>query len=120
MAYEYFTGEVKEADIETDLEILELTAGIRPYLTPLEAKTQIFLFGMATLNLVHGSSIVRPAPGLVGERTIDQYGPGLALGGGVEIPAGSIFNIILQAVGRLIFLEDDTTSFLGVTAGLVF
>jgi hypothetical protein len=55
----------------------------------------------------------------------------VAAGAGLELPAGESLNIILQGLFRFIFTESETdpdtgesvggtTSFVGVTAGIVF
>jgi len=108
--------------------VIELGVGIRPYLTPPTANNQIFLFGMGTLNFLHDSV----TPSVTGP---DQYGntttisetitdnqtkPGLAAGAGLEIPAGEKFNVIVQALYRDILTKDKSTSFVGLTAGVVF
>lgn len=124
--------------INTDLtghaSIAEIGVGLRPYLTPATSNAQIFLFGMGTLNIVKES---------IEGTTYDPYNDilyqleppdsetkfGVALGGGIEVPAGEKFNLIFQALSRFIFnygedpdynLEGDNISFAGVTAGLVF
>lgn len=117
-AFEGFTvsSELKDLGIDGELTIVELGVGLRPYLTPMEASTQIFLFGMGTFTFLEAKF----ADDFGNEETAKEQKPGVVFGGGLELPAGARFNIILQAVTRVIFTEGDATSFLGLTAGLVF
>lgn len=57
-----------------------------------------------------------------GEETItgDENKFGIAVGAGVEVPAGSSLNLIFQGLYNIIFTENESTSFIGVTAGVVF
>jgi len=57
-----------------------------------------------------------------GEETIkgDENKFGIAVGAGVEVPAGSSLNLIFQGLYNIIFTEDESTSFIGVTGGVVF
>lgn len=107
-AYETFTTKISS---NAKLEIGEVGVGLRPYLSSIESNLQIFLFGMATYDLLRVTA---------GSFENDEQKFGLAFGGGLEFPAGPRFNIILQAVARNIFTEDESTSFLGITGGLVF
>ena len=115
-------------DVEIGLNILEFGVGVRPYLSAPESPTQVFLLGMGTYNIMKIKS-----EGTIGY--YDSYGDyyeedmdetetenkaGVALGGGIEIPAGESMNLIFQGLYRFIFTEDETSSFLGITAGLVF
>lgn len=106
-------------DVEGSASIVELGVGIRPYLTSPEANTQFFVFGMATFNhlkdeaTASGFGVTESA-----KEEADKFG--LAAGAGFELPAGATFNIILQGLTRFIFTEDEVTSFIGVTTGVVF
>jgi len=44
----------------------------------------------------------------------------LAGGGGFELPAGESLNLIIQGLFNVIFTEEESTTFVGVTAGVVF
>jgi hypothetical protein len=105
--------------VEGSASIVELGVGIRPYLTQPQASTQFFLFGMGTYNF------------LSNEATVSGFGEsynfkedtnkfGVAAGAGFELPAGEKLNIIVQGLTRFVFTEDETTSFIGVTGGVVF
>jgi hypothetical protein len=64
-------------------------------------------------------------PGIASQTFEEEFGGdeqkfGLAGGAGIEAPAGESANIVIQGIFRFIFTEDETTNFLGVTAGLVF
>ncbi|MFQ5640452.1 MAG: hypothetical protein ACE5IR_20925 [bacterium] len=118
LAGEAFTvnQDIKDAGVDIELTVAELGIGLRPYLTPMESNIQIYLFGMGTYNVV--KSTIRDDSGF--EEDFEEKKAGIAVGGGFEIPAGSKFNILLQGLGRVIFTEGDSFSFLGVTAGLAF
>lgn len=122
-----------EVEIDMGLNILELCLGVRPYITSPEANTQIFLFGMGTYNLMKTTAKYKvkgtyydPYSGQYytdeqsGDASEDINKVGAAVGAGFELPAGESMNLIFQGVYRFIFTEDETTSFLGVTAGLIF
>lgn len=105
--------------VEGNASIVELGVGVRPYLTKPEANTQFFLFGMGTYNALTEEATVS-GPGGTEKAKLDDSKFGVAVGGGFELPAGEKLNIIIQGVTRFIFTEDATTSFVGVTAGVVF
>jgi hypothetical protein len=101
--------------------ILEFGVGIRPYLTPATASTQFFLFGMGTVNRLHDELKATAPDGseiFNGKNDVTKFG--VAGGAGIEIPAGSSMNIIVQGLARIIFTDQENTSFVGVTGGLVF
>ena len=107
--------------IDIELSIGEFGIGIRSYQTSLESKIQFFLFGMPTLNLIES----KVSDDLGNEVSDDFTKPGVAVGAGVEIPAGEQINIIVQTLFRFIFVNDadlaeDPISFVGITAGVVF
>ena len=120
-------------DITGNAAIAEFGLGLRPYLTPATANAQIFLFGMATVNIVKESldgSYYDPYNEITWyfEDADPETKFGIAAGAGIEVPAGNI-NLIFQGVTRFIFgygedsdldQEGETISFLGVTAGIVF
>ena len=108
-----------EIDVTGSASNVELGVGLRPYLTAPEVSTQIFLFGMATYNLLKTEWKVS-GYGNTEEGSVKNNKPGAALGAGLEIPASESMNLILQGIFRFIFTEDETTSFVGITAGLVF
>jgi len=113
-------------------------AGIRPYLTSLEANTQFFLLAQANYNIVRNDWSVTDLPFagdpvtgigiLTGDDKVleDTFGEndenkfGFGGGAGLEIPAGSSFNIVVQGLFNVILTEGESTSFIGVTAGVVF
>jgi hypothetical protein len=134
------TGAVRinpSSDISASL--IRFGGGLRPYLTAPEASTQIFLLGQVNYNLINNNYSVTDLPyaydpttnflqwasfddktweDTIGEN--DENVVGFGLGGGLEIPAGSSFNIVLQGLFNIISTKDESTSFVGVTAGLVF
>lgn len=142
VAYEPFTfdGDAFIADLETqsgtDLtgwsvegsaDLVELGIGIRPYISSMESPTQLFLLGMATYNVISTEAKVGYG-GLSISDSNEEKKFGLGAGGGFELPAGERFNIILQGLVRFIFTSSDdsssdgggTTSFVGITFGLIF
>ena len=123
-------GPLEGLDVTGSASVIELGVGVRPYLTPVESNTQMFLFGMATYNMLKQEITVD----YLGESESDSQDDnkfGLAAGAGFEFPAGTSMNFILQGVFRFIFTESEedpdtgeeyggTTSFVGITAGLAF
>jgi len=131
-----------ELNSEGSASSIRFGIGVRPYLTPPEAPTQIFLFGNATFNLIKqklefmGGTINYEDDfnyyedewtasdledlGVESVMEGDENKFGLGGGAGLEIPAGESFNIILQGMFNIIFTEGESTTFLGITAGLVF
>jgi len=105
-------------DTEGNAGILEIGIGVRPYLTPATAGSQIFLFGMGTYNVLKNEITIT---GGGEEETVEanENKMGAALGAGLELPAGNM-NMIIQGLYRFIFTEEETTSFIGITAGIVF
>ncbi|MCD6375530.1 MAG: hypothetical protein J7L94_08390, partial [Caldisericaceae bacterium] len=99
--------------------VFELGVGVRPYLTSPEANTQFFLFGMGTYNILKTEATVSYM-GFSSKSTDDEKKFGIAGGAGLEMPMTETLNLILQGVYRMIFTEDESTTFLGVTAGVVF
>lgn len=134
------TGTIRinpSADISSHL--IRLGGGIRPYLTAPEAGTQIFLLGHVSYNLITNDFNSTDLPyaydvstGFLQwatlndeqwEQTIgenDDKVLGFGFGGGVEIPAGNSFNLVLQGLFNIISTEGESSSFMGVTAGVVF
>lgn len=100
-------------------DVLELGVGLRPYLTPVEASTQFFIFGMATYNVLTQTAKVSYM-GQTEEIDEDDSKFGVAAGAGIEVPATESLNLIIQGLTRFIFTEEETTSFIGITAGVVF
>lgn len=135
-------------DVGGSASIIRFGAGVRPYLTAPEASTQFFLFGNATFNILksktelNGGSItvtdgintetVELEGGVSSEGDESKFG--LAIGGGIEIPAGEKINLIFQGMANFIFTSSEeidlgdgttekvggTTSFVGITAGIIF
>ncbi|RMD93812.1 MAG: hypothetical protein D6813_03395 [Calditrichaeota bacterium] len=126
-------------DVNGSANGFKIGAGIRPYLSPVESPVQLFVFGSAIYNAINekeeikGGSVtatdnfgntetinLQPEdfPQSKFEQDIRRFG--LALGGGIELPAGQKFNLILQGLFNIIFTSDEPTSFIGFTAGLVF
>lgn len=134
------TGTVRinpSSDISSTL--IRFGGGVRPYLTAPEASTQIFLLGQVSYNLINNNYDVTDLPyaydvstnflqwasfdddtweSTIGEN--DENVVGFGFGGGLEIPAGSSFNIVLQGLFNVISTKGESSSFVGVTAGLVF
>jgi hypothetical protein len=108
-----------DATIDATASIFELGVGVRPYLTPPTANTQIFLFGMGTYNALTEEVTVTYFGETVSAKG-DASKVGVAAGAGFELPAGEKLNIIIQGLTRFIFTEGSTTSFMGVTLGVVF
>jgi hypothetical protein len=134
------------ADISASL--IRFGAGLRPYLTAPEASTQVFLLGQMSFNIINNNFNATELPysydaninflrwgsfddqtweSLVGEN--DERVLGFGLGGGIEIPAAASFNIVLQGLfnfiltkseNKLLQKENQTTTFVGATAGIVF
>ncbi len=106
--------------VEGSASIVELGVGVRPYLTKPEANTQFFLFGMGTYNAISDEATVS-GPGFGTNSAKNDFNKvGVAAGAGFELPAGEKLNVIIQGLTRFIFTENETTSFVGVTAGVVF
>lgn len=111
-----------DVDVDGQLNVGELGIGLRPYLTSTESNLQIYLFGMGTFSTLQFT--IPDSEG--GEAADTVYKPGLALGGGIEIPAGSRVNLLFQVLGRVIFTdtsdtgEPDHFQFIGVTGGVAF
>ncbi|MEJ2636100.1 MAG: hypothetical protein P8184_12515 [Calditrichia bacterium] len=132
--------EITDASLESSgsASLIKIGAGIRPYLTAPEASTQIFLFGNASYNFLKTKSEVKSASldvqeyytGTTGtikltaadfekyEESENRFGAGV--GAGLEVPVGSSFNMIFQGMYNMIFTKEESTSFVGVTAGVVF
>jgi len=107
-------------DIEGGASNVEFSIGIRPYLTSPEASTQIFVYGMGTYNLLATEVTLSDDFGNEEKFSDDISEPGFGGGVGIEIPAGDSFNLIFQGVFRSILTEDESTNFLGISAGVVF
>ncbi len=118
---------------DTQLAVGELGVGLRYYVTPMESNIQMYLFGMGTYNIVIYKgvhSFYDPISGIFlyeDEGETKEKKPGVAFGGGFEIPAGESFNLLFQGLVRVMFVdflkvedENDYFSFIGVTAGLAF
>jgi len=134
------TGPVRlNPSAEISSNLIRLGGGIRPYLTAPEASTQIFLLGHASYNLITNDFNSTDLPyaydantnflqwatfdDKTWEQTIgenDEKVFGFGLGAGLEIPAGTSFNLVLQGLFNIISTADESTSFMGVTAGVVF
>ncbi|MFQ5606152.1 MAG: hypothetical protein ACE5HS_23010, partial [bacterium] len=93
--------EIEDAGIDGELTVGELGIGLRPYLTGLDANIQIYLFGMGTYNVVKATF----SDDFGNELEAKEEKAGIALGGGLEVPAGARFNLLFQALGRTIFTE---------------
>ncbi len=106
--------------VDGSASVIELGVGLRPYLTSPEANTQMFLYGMLTYNILKTKADLsyNGRNFYSGEDTEKKFG--VALGPGVEIPINDTMNLIGQGVFRYIFTNDEGTSFLGITTGLVF
>lgn len=106
-------------EVDGNASIIEFGVGIRPYLTKPEASTQFYLFGMGTYNLLKSEATVS-FQGESEKVSGDENKPGVALGVGLEFPAGEKINILTQALFRFVFTEGDATNFVGITAGVAF
>ncbi|GAB4189059.1 MAG: hypothetical protein Kow00108_25390 [Calditrichia bacterium] len=121
----FFGVDVSDLTVDGSFSNLELGVGIRPYITSPEAANQLFVFGMLTYNFMHFESTVTDPLGTEYSDKSDDNKMGLGFGGGLEMPMTDRFNLIVQGVFRVIFTKDDNTgdentTFLGVTAGIVF
>ncbi len=105
---------------EGSANIIEFGVGVRPYLTSPEANMQVFLYGMATYNILKTKSDLsyNGTNFYSGEDKENKFG--IAVGPGIEIPLNDTMNLIGQGVFRYIFTSDEGTSFLGITTGMVF
>jgi hypothetical protein len=112
-------------------QTIKIAVGLRPYLTQPEAPTQFFLFGQASYNFLKAKFEATDVPVgidqntgnlLIGdlEEESDDNKFGVGAGAGLELPAGSSMNLIFQGLFNIIFTDEENTSFIGVTAGLVF
>jgi hypothetical protein len=116
---EAFGVDLTGVTVEGSASVIELGVGLRPYLTQPEAGTQFFLFGMGTYNFLKTEATVTGF-GASESTSGDENKFGVAFGAGLELPAGETMNIIVQGLYRIIFTADESTSFVGVTGGLVF
>jgi len=127
-AYEYFSFDGdkllddlgysgSDISVEGSASNIELSVGIRPYLTPADASTQMFLFGMGTFNFLKTESEIEYM-GYKDKMDADESKMGLGAGAGLEMPLNDNMNLIIQGVFRFIFTEEDMTSFIGITAGI--
>lgn len=120
---DYFGGSIEGLDVTGSASVIELGVGLRPYLSPVESNTQMFLFGMATYNFLKTEASISYM-GYEDSVSDDLNKVGLAAGAGLELPAGTSMNLILQGVFRFIFTSEEdfggTTQFVGITAGLAF
>lgn len=124
------------ADIKSN--VIRFGGGIRPYLTKPESNTQFFLLGQANFNIIQNDFNVTQLPieydplsnqlfFITGKdadfekiEENDENRMGFGLGAGVELPAGTSLNLVLQGLFNIVLTKDQSTSFVGVTAGLVF
>lgn len=118
LAGEGFTvkQEIQDFGVDGELTVGELGVGLRPYITPLEANIQIYLFGVGTYNVIKATF----SDDFGNELEAEENKAGIAFGGGFEIPAGARFNLLFQGLARIIFTEGDSFSFVGITAGIAF
>ncbi len=111
-------------DVSGNAHIVELAVGLRPYLTPPEANTQFFLLAQGTYNMLGTEMKVKAdIPGYYSwEETYkdDENKFGIAAGAGFEMPFSATMNLIIQGLYRHLFTEDEATTFVGITAGIVF
>ena len=106
--------------IEGKASVFEIGVGVRPYLSSPESTTQFFLFGMGTFNIFN-TKISLSYNGIdLGSGSDEEKKFGIAGGAGFEMPMTETLNLIIQGVYRIIFTEDENTTFLGITTGLVF
>ncbi|MCR4439932.1 MAG: hypothetical protein QHJ34_11250 [bacterium] len=111
-------------DVTGNGHIVELAVGLRPYLTPATAHTQFFLLGQGTYNMLGTEMTVKiDIPGYYSEKETykdDENKFGIAAGAGFETPLSESMNLIIQGLYRHIFTKDEATTFVGITAGIVF
>jgi hypothetical protein len=122
--FEAIYGPVEGLDVTGSASVIELGVGVRPYLTPVESNTQFFLFGMGTYNFLKDELKAEYLGEEIFSGSDDFNKFGLAAGAGLEFPAGTSMNLILQGIFRFIFTSEEdtggTTQFVGITAGLAF
>jgi len=114
------------ASLEVDAKagVTEFGIGARPYLTSPEASIQFFLTGAAIYNLLKEKATVTytdPYYGTItagGEEDENEFG--VAVGAGIEAPAGERFIIVINGAYKIIFTEEKNTTFIGITSGLAF
>lgn len=131
-------------DTKGSSSTIKLGIGLRPYLSSLESATQFFLFGTCTFNVfrstcdLNGGSLTTKdrltgnifadtftradfiRAGFPAQLKVEYDKVGLAGGAGLELPAGESLNLIIQGLFNVIFTEGESTTFIGVTSGLVF
>ena len=115
--------------------MLKVGVGIRPYLTPPTSNLQIFLFGNVSYNMLRttykdegGTMTIVDVLDNVYEFSFEGSDPivdkenrfGAAAGAGIELPLGESFNLIFQGLYHVVFTEEENTTFIGLTAGLIF
>ncbi|RMG63009.1 MAG: hypothetical protein D6715_11760 [Calditrichaeota bacterium] len=136
-----YLGQITGAQLDADgsASSFRFGAGIRPYLTPSISPVQFFLFANGSMNFLKTKTELKGGKvtfqdafgneqdldfselGIEPENSEDTENKfGLAAGAGIEVPAGPTMNLIFQGLYHIIFTSGDKTSFLGVTAGLVF
>lgn len=130
-------------DIDPSAEIsaaaIRFGGGVRPYITPPESNMQFFLLAQANYNLLNYKFTAADLPAAYDytaselwvynfddnsyEETFgenDENVVGFGFGAGIEIPAGNTYNIVIQALYSVLNTSEESTSFLTLTAGLVF
>ncbi len=122
-------------DASGSASMLKVGIGLRPYLTPPTASLQIFLFGNVSYNMLKttyqdkgGNITIVDGLGNYYEIPVEPSEPyedkenrfGVAAGAGIEIPLGETFNLIFQGLYHAVFTDDENTTFIGLTAGLIF
>jgi len=130
-----FLDDIRNAGFDPSANLsaqtIKIAVGVRPYLTRPEATTQFFLFGQGSYNFLKAKFEATDVPVdidpntgdiLIGDITeeSDEKKFGVGAGAGIELPAGSSMNLIFQGLFNIIFTDEESTSFIGVTAGLVF
>jgi len=122
-----------DISVEGNANVTEVSIGVRPYLSSPESNMQFFLFGMGTYNFLKTEINIKYS-GIEYDYITGTYFNveeeedfkddddklGIAIGAGIETPMGESMNLIFQGLYRFIFTEDETTNFLGITAGVIF
>lgn len=128
--------QLDELDVSGNVNILELSIGLRPYLSAPDAPNKIFIFGNGTYNMLKAKSKAEftatysyydPYYGYYESTTeaeveseADEEKFGINAGAGIELQMGAHSKLTIQGGYRFIFTEDENTNFIGVTAGIIF
>jgi len=136
LSYSGYDIQLDQLEVSGNVNILELSIGLRPYLSSPDAPNKLFVFGNGTYNMLKAKSKAEftatysyydPYYGYYESTTeaeveseADEEDFGITSGAGVELQMGTHSKLTIQGSYRFIFTEDENTNFIGVTAGIVF